>query len=87
MIAAGATDDRAVVRRPVPSAPTPDGNVLIVAMRAARLRLRLVEADIEEVEITLAAGHISPVGAIYWLHHNSVADLVLSAIDAGRAAT
>jgi len=85
MIAAGATDNRAVARRPVPSAPTPDGNVLIVAMRAARLRLRLVEADIEEVEVTLACGDIDVAGAIYWLRANEVDDLVLPITDSGRA--
>jgi hypothetical protein len=54
-----------------------DAEILLTAMRAAILRLRLVGADIEEVAAALRAGQITPLGAIYWLRENGVADLVM----------
>jgi hypothetical protein len=54
-----------------------DAELLLAMMRAAEARLRCAAFDIEEVELTLKAGRVSPAGAVAWLRMNGVADLVL----------
>ena len=61
-----------------------DAEILLAHMRVAVLRLKLVQAEIDEVAVTLKAGRISPAGAVAWLRENEVADLVLPVTISGR---
>jgi hypothetical protein len=69
--------------------PATDADVLLARMRVAVCRLRLLQADIEEVAVTLKAGRITPRGAMHWLWENDVLELCLTdaeIADTGRAA-
>jgi hypothetical protein len=44
-----------------------DRDWLLIAMRAARCRIRKLEYEVEEVSAALSAGMITTEGAIAWL--------------------
>ena len=55
-----------------------DNNVMLARLGVAVCRLKLMQADIEEVGALLSAGRISAQGALYWLRQNGVLHLCLS---------
>ena len=55
-----------------------DKNVMLARLRVSVCRLKLLQADIEEVGALLSTGRITPDSALHWLWQSDVLDLCLT---------
>jgi hypothetical protein len=47
--------------------PPPSANYLLAALRCARIRIQLLQLEVDEIGVALKLGFISPDDAIAWL--------------------